>query len=120
MSDDFMETARKEIHEELDGIYSKLNSCKNDDEVFKKSHDIEKHLHKIKGLAPMMGQTKVGEISYLNDSLLKKIIEGYGIEGIYENLTESTKLMKNLMNDSTLNIDKLKEKFKTKYSIVLE
>ena len=71
MSDEFTQVATKEINEELDGIEGILNSCTNDDDITNNSTDIEKHLHKIKGLAPMMGQEGVGEIAALNDTLMK-------------------------------------------------
>lgn len=120
MSDEFTQVATKEINEELAGIEVILNSCKNDEDITNNSTDIEKHLHKIKGLAPMMGQKGVGEIAALNDTLMKKIIAGQIIEGIFETSNESNHLMKNLMNDSTTDFTELKEKLKTKYSKFLE
>ncbi|MCH8324356.1 MAG: hypothetical protein IH813_04570, partial [Thaumarchaeota archaeon] len=78
--------------------------------------EIEKHLHKIKGLAPMMGQKKIGELASLNDELIKKILEGEKIEGIFETTKQSNKLMKDLMRDSTVEIDGLKQTIKTKYA----
>lgn len=120
MSDEFTKVAAKEINEELEGITGILNSCNNDQDINNNSFEIAKHLHKIKGLAPMMGQKGMGEVASLNDALIKKITSGKVIEGIYEILNESNRLMKNLMNDSTISIDELKEKFKTKYSAFLE
>ncbi|KAG2478810.1 MAG: hypothetical protein NPMRTH1_270004 [Nitrosopumilales archaeon] len=120
MSDEFTQIATKEINEELIGIEGILNSCKNDEDIINNSTDIEKHLHKIKGLAPMMGQESVGEIAALNDTLMKKIIAGQIIEGIFETSNESNHLMKNLMNGSTTNISELKEKLKTRYSEFFE
>ena len=116
MSDEFTQVATKEINEELDGIEGILNSCTNDDDITNNSTDIEKHLHKIKGLAPMMGQKSVGEIAALNDTLMKKIIGGQIVEDIFEISNESIHLMKNLMNGSTTNIAELKAKLKTRYS----
>lgn len=116
MSDEFTQVATKEINEELDGIKGILNSCTNDDDITNNSTDIEKHLHKIKGLAPMMGQKGVGEIAALNDTLMKKIIGGQIVEDIFEISNESIHLMKNLMNGSTTNIAELKTKLKTRYS----
>ncbi|GFN39104.1 MAG: hypothetical protein YK1309IOTA_110001, partial [Marine Group I thaumarchaeote] len=72
MSDEFTQIATKEINEELTGIEVILNSCKNDEDITNNSTDIAKHFHKIKGLAPMMGQEGVGEIAALNDTLMKK------------------------------------------------
>ena len=116
MSKEFTQVATKEINEELDGIQGILNSCTNDDDITNNSTDIEKHLHKIKGLAPMMGQKGVGEIAALNDTLMKKIIGGQIVEDIFEISIESIHLMKNLMNGSTTNIAELKAKLKTRYS----
>ena len=116
MSDEFTQVATKEINEELDRIEGILNTCTNDDDITNNRTDIEKHLHKIKGLAPMMGQEGVGEIAALNDTLMKKIIGGQIVEGIFEISNESIHLMKNLMNGSTINIAELKAKLKTRYS----
>jgi len=115
MSDEFTQVATKEINEALAGIEGILNSCKNDEDVTNNSTDIEKYLHKIKGLAPMMGQNGVGEIAGLHDTLVKKIIGGQIVEGIFEISNESNQLMKNLMNGSATNITELKEKLKTRY-----
>ena len=120
MSDEFTQVATKEINEALAGIEGILNSCKNDEDVTNNSTDIEKHLHNMKGLAPLIGQIGVGEIAALNDTLLKKIIDGQIVEGIFEISNESNHLMKNLMNGSTTNITELKEKLKTRYSEFFE
>jgi len=120
MSDEFTQVATKEINGELAGIEVILNSCKNDEEITNNSTDIEKHLHKIKGLAPMMGQEGVGEIAALNDTLIKKIIDGQIVEGVFDILNESNHLMKNLMNGSTTNITELKTKLQARYSKFFE
>jgi len=86
LSDEFTEQAIKEIHEELEHNSQILKSCQNDDDVSNKCPEIEKHLHKIKGLAPMMGQKKIGELASLNDELIKKILEGEKIKGIFETI----------------------------------
>ncbi len=116
LSDEFSEQATKEINEELDHNSQILKSCQNDKDISNKCPEIEKHLHKIKGLAPMMGQKKIGELAALNDELIKKILEGKKIEGIFETIKQSNKLMKDLMQDSTVEIDGLKQTIKTKYA----
>ncbi len=116
LSDEFSEQATKEINEELDHNSQILKSCQNDEDVSNKCPEIEKHLHKIKGLAPMMGQKKIGELASLNDELIKKILEGEKIEGIFETIKQSNKLMKDLMQDSTVEIVGLKQTIKTKYA----
>ncbi len=116
LSDEFTEQAVKEIHEELEHNSQILKSCQNDEDISNKCSEIKKHLHKIKGLAPMMGQKKIGELASLNDELIKKILEGEKIEGIFETIKQSNKLMKDLMQDSTVEIDGLKQTIKTKYA----
>jgi len=116
LSDEFSEQATKEINEELDHNSQILKSCQNDEDISNKCLEIEKHLHKIKGLAPMMGQKKIGELAALNDELIKKFLEGKKIEGIFETIKQSNKLMKDLMQDSTVEIDGLKQTIKTKYA----
>jgi len=119
LSDEFTNQANKEIHEELEHNSQILKSCQNDEDISNKCSEIEKHLHKIKGLAPMMGQKKIGELASLNDELIKKILEGKKIEGIFETIKQSNKLMKDLMEDSTMKIDDLKQTIKTKHSAFL-
>jgi len=116
LSDEFTVQATKEINEELDYNSQILKSCQNDEDISNKCPEIKKHLHKIKGLAPMMGQKKIGELASLNDELIKKILEGEKIEGIFETIKKSNKLMKDLMQDSTVEIDGLKQTIKTKYA----
>jgi len=116
LSDEFTKESTKEIHEELEHNSQILKSCQNDEDISNKCSEIEKHLHKIKGLAPMMGQKKIGELASLNDELIKKILEGKKIEGIFETIKQSNKLMKDLMRDSTVEIDGLKQTIKTKYA----
>ena len=74
MSDEFQKVARQEIQTELDGLNEVFLECIDDEQFFKKTKVIEKHMHKIKGLAPMMGQEKVGEIARISDIILKHII----------------------------------------------
>jgi len=116
LSDEFTKQATKEIYEELEHNSQILKSCQNDEDISNKCSEIEKHLHKIKGLAPMMGQKKIGELAALNDELIKKVLEGKKIEGIFETIKQSNKLMKDLMQDSTVEIDGLKQTIKTKYA----
>ncbi len=116
LSDEFTKQATKEIYEELEHNSQILKSCQNDEDISNKCSEIEKHLHKIKGLAPIMGQKKIGELAALNDELIKKILEGKKIEGIFETIKQSNKLMKDLIQDSTVEIDGLKQTIKTKYA----
>ena len=73
MSDEFLKVARKEIKSEIESLKNIFLSCTNDEQLYKKSTDIEKHMHKIKGLAPMMGQDSIGEIAGISDIILKYV-----------------------------------------------
>jgi chemotaxis protein histidine kinase CheA len=120
LSNEFTEQATKEINEEIEHNSQIIKSCKNDEDITNKCSEIEKHLHKIKGLAPMMGQKQIGELAWLNDKLIKKIIEGKKIQGIFETINQSNKLMKDLMQNSTLEIDDPIQIIKTKYAAYLD
>lgn len=100
MSDEFIRVATKEIEEELDGILSILRSCSEDLDVTQNSATIEKHMHKIKGLAPMMGKQNIGELAKISDSLLKQMMTGKKIDGILKLLSSSVKQMKIAMKAS--------------------
>jgi chemotaxis protein histidine kinase CheA len=73
MSDEFLKIARKEIGSEIASLKSIFLSCTSDEQLYKKSTDIEKHMHKIKGLAPMMNQDSIGEIARISDTVLRHV-----------------------------------------------
>lgn len=115
MSDEFIRVATKEIMEELSAISDLIKSSTNDTEIENKSVGIEKHLHKIKGLAPMMGKDDVGKISAIVDFLMKKIIEGNKIPNIRTIVVDSTilmqKSMSNIKCDTKTFIDSMGKQF---------
>lgn len=120
MSDEFIKVATKEINDEIASINTILKYCSSDTDVIQNSKAIEAHIHKIKGLAPMMGKPNIGKIATLNDSLLNHVIDGANIEGIFSILSESIIFMKNSMNNSNQNMSKIKQKIETKYSKYLD
>ncbi len=93
MSDEFIEVATREINEELSGILAILDTCQNDADVSKNSEKIEQHMHKIKGLAPMMGKEGIGNLAKTLDLILKKIVSGQKVDGFIEPLSTSIKQM---------------------------
>ena len=119
MSDEFIKIATKEINDEIASIKQLLDSCKNDEDIKQKCNLVEKHFHKIKGLAPMMGKKDIGELALLVDSLLNYITEEKNLEGIYLVLSEATTFMENSMNNSKSS-SKIIQKIKTKYSKYLD
>ena len=120
MSDEFIRVATKEINEEIDSITEILKSCTDNSSAIKKASLIEKHIHKIKGLAPMMGKEYIGEIAAMNDKILKHVVEGNVLDGVYEILLESNKFMKDSMDGNNSNMHQLKQKIEAKYANVLD
>ncbi len=112
MSDEFITIATKEINDEIAGLEKILNTCTNNDNVYQNASDFQKHTHKIKGLAPMMGKEELGGLSSQLDIILKKTIEGKKIEGIFDILTESIYYMKNSMIESYCDLSKINNKIK--------
>ncbi|MBI3623434.1 hypothetical protein HY212_05145 [Candidatus Pacearchaeota archaeon] len=109
MSDNFHKIARQEIQEELDNLKQILLQCSNDNDISNNGNKIEKHLHKIKGLAPMMDQNNVGEIAKLNDIILRHIIENGMLSGTYQIISESLHMMQEIFNGTNKkNIDEFK------------
>ncbi len=120
MSDNFIKIARKEIQEELDALGQILTRCSNDMDISNNAQSIEKHLHKIKGLAPMMGQNDVGEIAKMTDTILKHVITNGVLTGSYQTLVESNLVMKEIFSGSgTKNATELKNKLQQTYHGVL-
>lgn len=120
MSDEFIKVATLEIKDEIASIKKILESCKDDSDVSKNSKSIEKHIHKIKGLAPMMDKKGLGEIAALNDKLLNHIIEGQNLAGIYSTLCESSVFMDQSIHGSNHSSHEIKQKIATKYSKYLD
>lgn len=120
MSDEFIKVATKEINDEIASINKILKSCNTDSDISKNSQAIEGHIHKIKGLAPMMGKPGIGIIAALNNSLLDHLVEGKNIEGIFLTLRESIVFMNDSMNGSEQKVDEIKQKIETKYSKYLD
>jgi len=98
MSDEFIKIARQEIRKELEGLEMIITRCDDDEQIFKRSKDIEGHLHKIKGLAPMMGEEIIGEIAKISDTVMKHIIEHGSSTGSHKFIVESIESMNNLFN----------------------
>jgi len=117
MSDNFHKIARQEIQEELDNLKEILLQCNNDNDISNCGNKIEKHLHKIKGLAPMMDQNDVGEIAKLNDIILRHIIENGMLSGTYQIISESLHMMQEIFNDTNeKNINEFKTKIRNNFS----
>jgi HPt (histidine-containing phosphotransfer) domain-containing protein len=99
MSDEFITLATKEILEHVTEISNILNSCENSTDISLKADVLQKHTHSIKGLAPMIGKKELGSLSASLDMLLKKIMDGVQIEGVFDILKESLVSMKASADD---------------------
>lgn len=93
MSDEFFRIAKLEINEELKKIEAVLQTCLVDSDVEKNSDKIEQSMHKIKGLAPMIGKEDVGILAKTLDLILKQLVSGKKLEGFLDPLNNSIQQM---------------------------
>ena len=107
-SDDFISVATKEINEEIVGMETILMTLENNDAILSNAEKLQRHTHKIKGLAPMMGKTTLGEIASQLDDILKKIIDGKKPE-LFSILNTAVGEMKHAMNSSSYDFHDLKK-----------
>ncbi len=108
MSDEFIETATKEINDEISELDKILSTCQNDTNIFSRAEKFQKHTHKIKGLAPMMGKEELGSFSAILDSILKKMMDGVTIDGVFNVLSDSISSMKQYMSEPDFNLAEIK------------
>lgn len=120
MSDNFLKLARKEIQEELDSLNQVLSQCHSDLDISINGKGIERHLHKIKGLAPMMGQEDVGDIAALTDTIAKHVIANGTLDGTYDVFSESIKVMSSVFSGANKNAVEFKNKIKQTFPNVLK
>jgi chemotaxis protein histidine kinase CheA len=112
MSDEFLTVATKEITDYLDSIVNILKLCTNDIDIFQNASEFQKHTHKIKGLAPMMGKESLGDLSSSLDNIFKKIIDGDNVDGIFNLMQESIPHMKESMNELDYDFSQINEKIR--------
>ena len=110
MSDEFLEIATKEINEEISELNKVLSTCQNDDDVLSGADEFQKHTHKIKGLAPMMGKEELGSFSAVLDSILKKMMDGITIDGIFNDMADSISSMKRYMSEPDSDLTEIKNR----------
>jgi HPt (histidine-containing phosphotransfer) domain-containing protein len=110
MSDEFVAVATKEVTDDVDSIENILKLCTNDIDVFQNASKFQKHTHKIKGLAPMMGKESLGDLSSSLDDIFKKIIDGENVDGIFNLIRESITHMKKSMNETDYDFSQINER----------
>lgn len=120
MSDEFLRIARQEIQTEIDNLKDIFLICINDEQLYEKSIDIEKHMHKIKGLAPMMGQEKVGEIARISDIILKHVTSQGILKGSHDMVLSAVQKMSDIFSGQEgVEIDDFKKIVKDAYPQIL-
>ncbi|HET7336618.1 MAG TPA: hypothetical protein VFJ23_01840 [Candidatus Nitrosotalea sp.] len=120
MSDEFLRIARQEIQIEIDNLKDIFLICVNDEQLYEKSTDIEKHMHKIKGLAPMMGQEKVGEIARISDIILKHVTNQGMLKGSHDMILSAVQKMSGIFSGQAgVEVDDFKKIVKDTYPQIL-
>jgi HPt (histidine-containing phosphotransfer) domain-containing protein len=121
MSDEFLKVARQEIQSELDELEQIVLHCNNDEDIFKNSHSIKMHLHKIKGLAPMMGQEKIGELAKTSDSILRYIMSEGPLPGSCPVIAKTVEDMKKIFGGlSIYDLSDFKKQVRDKFPQISE
>lgn len=110
MSDEFLEVATKEINEDISELEKIMSSCATDADVLLNVSKFQKHTHKIKGLAPMMGKENLGGISSSLDLIFKKISNGSIVDGIFSILNDVIPNMKFVMIEPDYDLKEIKQK----------
>ena len=110
MSDEFIEVATKEINEDISELDKIFSTCQNDANILSNADKFQKCTHKIKGLAPMMGKEELGSFSAILDSILKKMIDGITINGIFNDMSDFISSMKQYMSEPDYNLTEIKNR----------
>jgi HPt (histidine-containing phosphotransfer) domain-containing protein len=112
MSDEFFKIATNEINDDISQMEHILESCINDETIKLNAEKFQKHTHKIKGLAPMMGKEELGSISALLDEIFKKFIQGEHFDGIFEVLLATIPAMKDSVMDAKYDLGSITNQVK--------
>ena len=112
--------AKKELGQDITEIGNILNRCSSDQDILKNASNIEKYTHKIKGLAPMMGQEEIGQIAALLDNVLKAISSGKPSAGSYQTVSKSYYFMKNVLSGTGSNFESLKIEIEKDHKSLLQ
>jgi len=116
MSEEFLKVARQEIQSEIDSLNEIFLTCTNDEQLHEKSIEIEKHMHKIKGLAPMMEQEKVGEVAKISDLVLKHVSSHGTLKGSHKITSDAVKIMFDLFSGQVnIQIDGFRKQVRESY-----
>ncbi len=120
MSEEFLRVAKKEVTEDIAEIGNLLKPCSSDADVIGAASEIEKHTHKIKGLAPMMNQEEIGQIATLLDKILKGVLSGKSVASVHQTLNMSHKFMQDAIEGDKSGFEALKSGIEHTYKDLLE
>ena len=116
MSDEFLRVAKEEVSDDIAKIGSLLKNCSEDSDISENAAEIEKHTHKLKGLAPMMGQSEIGDVASILDVVLKAAVSGKQVPEIFQAMKKSNQFMLDAINDRKSDYASLKNDLNKKYS----
>ena len=120
MSDEFLKVAREEIKIEIESLKDIFLTCTNDEQLYKKSGDIEKHMHKIKGLAPMMGQDRIGDIAWISDTILRYVMNHDILKDSHKIILEAVRRMSDIFDGrDNIEVDDFRKKIKDAFPKIL-
>ena len=117
MSEEFLRVAKKEVSDDITEIGNILLSCHADSDILKNATQIEKHTHKLKGLAPMMGKNEIGNVAATLDALLKMVISERLIPDLFQSIKKSHQFMLDAITDHEADYASLKNELDKKYSV---
>ena len=117
MSEEFLRVAKKEVSDDITEIGNILLSCHTDSDILKNATQIEKHTHKLKGLAPMMGKNEIGNVAATLDALLKMVISERPIPDLFQSIKKSHQFMLDAITDHEADYASLKNELDKKYSV---
>lgn len=111
--------AKKELGQDIAEIGTLLKNCSTDSDILHNVRNIEKHTHKIKGLAPMMGQEEIGQIAALLDKLLKSVKSNES-SGIYQTISKSYVFMQSTLSGANSDFESLRAEIEKNHKSLLQ
>lgn len=120
MSDEFFKIGKEELNKDLNDIQNILDQCNDDNDIMKNSGDIQKKIHNIKGLSPMVGFEEIGTFFTNLDNLFKQMIDGKKFEGIFNLVRDSNTEAQKSINGESCDLNTINQALKSKFSQFLD
>ncbi|MEW6043930.1 MAG: Hpt domain-containing protein [Thermoproteota archaeon] len=119
MSEEFLRVAKQEVSDDISAITELLKTCSDDNAIHRQASEIEKHVHKIKGLAPMMNQQQIGRVAEMLDKLLKAAMSGKVVTGLYQTVKKSCEFMHSEINGTQTDFEQIKAEIEKNHASFL-